>query len=124
MSKIKLLHCKGPEKKDCLEYPNDIDIYYDDTINDIKRKIIMNANLNVTIDEIYLFGKFKNNIHPDVKEQFIKFCKAAITHIQNKEVFDSNPFISEEDDTNIKEVQTESIQSFWGKELVLKKDED
>ena len=66
MSKIKLFHCKGTQKKDCLEYPNDIDIYYDDTITDIKRKIIMNANLNVTTDEIYLFGRFKNNIHPDV----------------------------------------------------------
>ena len=50
--------------------------------------------------------------------------KNSITHIQNKEVFDSNPFVSEENDTNIKEVQTESIQSFWSKELVLKKDED
>lgn len=72
----------------------------------------------------HLLDGTKNNIHPDVKEQFIKFCKAAVTHIQNKEVFDSNPFVSEENETNIKEVQTESIQSFWGKELVLKKDED
>jgi len=66
MSKIKLFHCKGTQKKDCLEYPNDIDVYYDDTITDIKRKIIINANLNVTTDEIYLFGKFKNKTHPDV----------------------------------------------------------
>ena len=60
MSKIKLFHCKGTHKKDCLEYTNDIEIYYDDTITDIKRKIIINANLNVTTDEIYLFGRFEN----------------------------------------------------------------
>ena len=85
MSKIKLLHCKGPEKKDCLEYPNDIDIYYDDTINDIKRKIIMNANLNVTIDEIYLFGRFKNNIHPDdIFDTLIK--KSNFFLLENEEI--------------------------------------
>ena len=66
----------------------------------------------------------KNNIHPDVKEQFIKFCKASIIHIQNKEVFDSNPFVSEECDTNIKEIKNQNVNSFWSKELVLKKDED
>tara|TARA_Y100000992_G_scaffold288587_1_gene242370 strand:+ start:2120 stop:2488 length:369 start_codon:yes stop_codon:yes gene_type:complete len=66
----------------------------------------------------------KKNIHPDVKEQFINFCKASVTHIQNKEVFDSNPFVSEENDTNIKEVKNQTVQSFWSKELVLKKDED
>ena len=85
MSKINLLHCKGPKRKDCLEYPNDIDIYYDDTITDIKRKIIMNANLNVTTDEIYLFGRFQNNIHPDDIFDTLR-KKRNFFHIENEEI--------------------------------------
>lgn len=63
-------------------------------------------------------------IHPDVKEQFLNFCKATINHLQNEEIFDSNPFVSEDNEESVKQLQTENIHSYWGKEIVLKKEEN
>ena len=67
MSQIKVIHIIG--NSEALYKSSKYSIYYDDTIMDIKRKIILNANLDgnldVSTEEIYLFGKIENSEDPE-----------------------------------------------------------
>jgi len=70
---------------------------------------------------LQLMNDPKTNTHPDVKEQFINFCKVTIIQIQTKEVLNANPHLDEDRTTTTKSISSEPIQSFWGKEIVTKK---
>ena len=44
-------------------YANAPPIYQDDTIADVKKKIILDADKNITFDEIYLFGICEHKVN-------------------------------------------------------------
>ena len=87
-------------------------------------KIEFELNLESFKDEIETtFIDLLNNpqlrIHPDIKESFKNFCKAAIYNFQQKKVENTNLYNVEEEE--VKQVHSKpTIQSFWGKEVVKK----
>ena len=64
--KIEVIHIGYDEKKEIrLAMSNGLSIQADDTIMDIKRKIALTHRNDITVDEIYLFGKIKKKEDPE-----------------------------------------------------------
>ena len=62
--KIEVIHIGEGEKGVELSMPVGLSIHSDDTIMDIKRKIALTRK-NITVDELYLFGKIKKKEYPE-----------------------------------------------------------